>query len=170
MNRCRWGERWGRVSLGVSMEIGLKQEMLDMFKTTTDRIVDSTAQAATACWRSRRSWPASSRVSARSFRLRPISREQLVFLTAEWKGERFPDGRPKVSDAVLARMRKVSIEEAWGYLRSHGYPFQFEGDWKTIHDNVPVVGRALRLNTCPRALSWPSACSTAGIRKVVSVP
>src|SRR5262249_15822430 len=23
-----------------------------------------------------------------------ISREQMVFLTAEWKGERFPDGRP----------------------------------------------------------------------------
>jgi 4-hydroxy-4-methyl-2-oxoglutarate aldolase len=78
-----------------------------------------------------------------------ISREQLVFLTAEWKGDRFPDGRPKVSDAVLARMRKVSIEEAWGYLRSHGYPLQFEGDWKTIHDNVPVVGRALTAQYVP---------------------
>ncbi len=78
-----------------------------------------------------------------------ISREQLVFLTAEWKGERFSDGRPKVPDGVLARMRKVSIEEAWGYLRSHGYQSQFEGDWKTIHNDVPVVGRALTAQYMP---------------------
>jgi 4-hydroxy-4-methyl-2-oxoglutarate aldolase len=78
-----------------------------------------------------------------------ISREQLIFLTAEWKGERFSDGRPKVPDSVLARMRKVSIEEAWGYMRSHGYPLQFEGDWKTIHDNIPVVGRALTAQYVP---------------------
>jgi 4-hydroxy-4-methyl-2-oxoglutarate aldolase len=78
-----------------------------------------------------------------------IAREQLVFLTAEWKGERFPDGRPKVPDQILARMRKVSIEEAWGFLRAHGYPSQFEGDWKMIHDHVPVVGRALTAQYMP---------------------
>src|SRR5438105_2428683 len=78
-----------------------------------------------------------------------ISREQMVFLTAEWKGERFPDGRPKVPDEILARMRKVSIEEAWGVLRSHGYHSQFEGDWKTIHRDVPVVGRALTAQYLP---------------------
>jgi 4-hydroxy-4-methyl-2-oxoglutarate aldolase len=78
-----------------------------------------------------------------------ISREQMIFLTAEWKGERFADGRPKVPDNILARMRKVSIEEAWGVLRSHGYHFQFEGDWKTIHRDVPVVGRALTAQYLP---------------------
>jgi regulator of RNase E activity RraA len=78
-----------------------------------------------------------------------ISREQIVFLTAEWKGERFPDGRPKVPDEILERMRRVSIEEAWGVLRSHGYNFQFEGDWKTIHPDVPVVGRALTAQYIP---------------------
>jgi 4-hydroxy-4-methyl-2-oxoglutarate aldolase len=78
-----------------------------------------------------------------------ISRDQLVFLTAEWKGGRFPDGRPKVPDPILARMRKVSIEEAWGFLRAHGYPSQFEGDWKMIHDDVPVVGRALTAQYMP---------------------
>ena len=78
-----------------------------------------------------------------------ISREQLIFLTAEWKGDRFPDGRPKVPDQILDRMRKVSIEEAWGLLRSHGYGSQFEGDWKTIHNDVPVVGRALTAQYMP---------------------
>ena len=78
-----------------------------------------------------------------------ISREQLVFYTAEWKGERFPDGRPKVPDDILARLKNVSIEEAWGVLRSHGYHNQFEGGWQLIHDNVPVVGRALTAQYMP---------------------
>ncbi len=78
-----------------------------------------------------------------------ISREQMIFLTAEWKGERFSDGRPRVPDEILTRMRKVSIEEAWGVLRSHGYNLQFEGDWKVIHQDVPVVGRALTAQYLP---------------------
>jgi regulator of RNase E activity RraA len=78
-----------------------------------------------------------------------ISRDQMTFLTAEWKGERFSDGRPKVPDEILARMRKVSIEEAWGVLRSHGYNLQFEGNWQTIHRDVPVVGRALTAQYMP---------------------
>jgi regulator of RNase E activity RraA len=72
-----------------------------------------------------------------------ISREQLIFFTQEWEGERFPDGRPKVPDDILQRMRNVSIEEAWGVLRLEGFHNQFEGGWKMIHDNLPVVGRAL---------------------------
>ena len=70
-----------------------------------------------------------------------IAREQLIFYTAEWKGERFPDGRPKVPDDIVERMKNVSIEEAWGVLRTHGYDNQFEGGWQLIHDDVPVVGR-----------------------------
>jgi 4-hydroxy-4-methyl-2-oxoglutarate aldolase len=78
-----------------------------------------------------------------------ISREQLEFLTAEWKGERFPDGRPKVPDAIVARVKKVSIEEAWEVLRTHGYTNQFEGGWQRVHDDVPVVGRALTAQYMP---------------------
>src|SRR5436305_9911829 len=78
-----------------------------------------------------------------------LSRDQLLFLTAEWKGERFPDGRPKVPDSIVARMKKVSIEEAWELLRTHGYPNQFEGGWKMVHADVPVVGRALTAQYMP---------------------
>ena len=72
-----------------------------------------------------------------------ISKEQMIYYTQEWKGERFEDGRPKVSEEILKRIEKISIEEAWGVLRKHGYHNQFEGGWKMIHDDVPVVGRAL---------------------------
>lgn len=76
--------------------------------------------------------------------------DELVYYTSEWTGERFDDGRPKVADEVLERMKKVSIEEAWGVLRSKGYHTQFEGNWVTIHDDQPVVGRALTAQYMPR--------------------
>ena len=72
-----------------------------------------------------------------------ISKDYLIFLTSKWEGERFPDGRPKVSDDILERMKSVTIEEAWGVLRGEGYHNQFEGNWQPLHEDVPVVGRAL---------------------------
>src|SRR5690349_8723102 len=72
-----------------------------------------------------------------------IPRDELIFLTSEWKGDRFPDGRPKIPDELIKRARKIGIEEAWQVLRNEGYTCQFEGNWKMVHDDVPVVGRAL---------------------------
>lgn len=75
--------------------------------------------------------------------------DQMKYLTPHWQGERFEDGRPKVADAILARMKKVSIEEAWGVLRNEGYHNQFEGGWQPLHDDVPLVGRALTVQYMP---------------------
>ena len=72
-----------------------------------------------------------------------ISKEELTFLTSAWKGERFADGRPKIPDALIVRAKKIGIEEAWTVLRNEGYNNQFEGNWKLVHDDVPVVGRAV---------------------------
>ena len=49
-----------------------------------------------------------------------LSSSEIKFLTNKWQGERFDDGRPKVSNGVLERMKRVSIEEAWGVLRNEG--------------------------------------------------
>lgn len=78
------------------------------------------------------------------------SAEELIYLTQEWEGERFEDGRPKVADEILERIGKVSIEEAWGVLRSKGYNNQFEGNWEILHDEVPVVGRVLTASYMPK--------------------
>jgi 4-hydroxy-4-methyl-2-oxoglutarate aldolase len=69
--------------------------------------------------------------------------------TPAWTGERLPDGRPKVSDDILKRMRNVSIEEAWAIIRNEGYHNQFEGNWQILHQDVPVVGRALTAQYMP---------------------
>ena len=74
---------------------------------------------------------------------------ELEFLTAQWKGERFADGRPKVSDALIERAKKIGIEEAWQILHNEGYNNQFEGNWKMVHDDVPVVGRAVTARYSP---------------------
>ncbi len=75
--------------------------------------------------------------------------EQLQILTPSWKGERFEDGRPKVSDELLDRLKKISMEEAWGYLRSQGYNNQYENDWTIINDAEPMTGRALTAQYMP---------------------
>ncbi|GAA4931443.1 RraA family protein [Mucilaginibacter defluvii] len=71
-----------------------------------------------------------------------ITRDELIFYTSEWKGERFKDGRPKIPDALIERAKNIGIEEAWTVLRNEGYNNQFERGWKTVNDK-PVVGRAV---------------------------
>lgn len=72
-----------------------------------------------------------------------LSKEEMIFLTPEWKGERFDDGRPKVSDAVLSRMKGVTLEEAWAVLRADNFNYQYAEDWETINPDSVLVGRAV---------------------------
>src|SRR5688500_11118755 len=78
----------------------------------------------------------------RSLFAQTISKEELNFLTSEWKGERFADGRPKIADDLLARAKKIYIDDAWTVLKNEGYVNQFEGNWKTVNDTT-ITGRAL---------------------------
>jgi regulator of RNase E activity RraA len=72
-----------------------------------------------------------------------FSKEQRLELTREWEGERFPDGRPKVPDELLNRLKTVDAEEAWGVLMEAGYQNQFEGGWKVINAGPRVAGRVV---------------------------
>lgn len=77
------------------------------------------------------------------------SPEYIKALTSEWQGERFPDGRPKVSDALLERLKNISIEEAWGVLRNKGYQNQFENDWQIINPDEAMTGRVVTAQYMP---------------------
>jgi len=72
-----------------------------------------------------------------------FSKEQRVELTRQWSGERFADGRPKVADSLLERLKSVDAEEAWGVLMGEGYPNQFEAGWKVINPGERMVGRVV---------------------------
>jgi len=72
-----------------------------------------------------------------------IPKDELIFLTSQWKGERFADGRPKVPDDLLVRARGIGIDDAWTVLKNLGYTNQFEGGWKMVNDSTLVIGRAV---------------------------
>ncbi|HEY5371503.1 MAG TPA: RraA family protein [Hanamia sp.] len=78
-----------------------------------------------------------------------ISKEELIALTPEWKGERFPDGRPKVPDDIVKRMKAVSVEEAWATMTNAGYRYQVAEEWQVINPDSVLVGRAVTATFMP---------------------
>lgn len=78
-----------------------------------------------------------------------LTREHLIDYTPDWTGERFPDGRPKVPDAILERMKNVTLEEAWAVVSAAGFSHQFEDGWLAIHPEQVLVGRALTSQWLP---------------------
>ncbi|MDB5199343.1 MAG: demethylmenaquinone methyltransferase-like protein [Chitinophagaceae bacterium] len=77
------------------------------------------------------------------------SPEYIKTLTYLWKGERSADGRPKVSDQLLERLKNVTLEEAWGVLRRKGYVNQYEGDWIVIQPDSVMTGRVVTAQYMP---------------------
>jgi regulator of RNase E activity RraA len=78
-----------------------------------------------------------------------LTPQQLIEYTPDWKGERFPDGRPKVPDAILDRMKNVTLEEAWAVVTGAGFSHQYDDNWVSIHPQNVLVGRALTSQWLP---------------------
>jgi 4-hydroxy-4-methyl-2-oxoglutarate aldolase len=91
-----------------------------------------------------------------------MTRDQILFYTADWKGERFPDGRPKLPDQLLKRATSATIEDVWEYLRAHGYRNQFESGWQALHMGVPFAGRALTAQYMPTRPDMAKAIKAEG--------
>ena len=78
-----------------------------------------------------------------------FSKEQILAFTSQWKGERFADGRPKVSDSLVKRLAGIAIEEAWQVMRNEGYNNQFEAGWQIIHPEKVLAGRVVTAQYMP---------------------
>jgi len=78
-----------------------------------------------------------------------ITKEQLLALTPEWKGDRFADGRPRVPDNIIQRMKAVSVEEAWAVMKNAGYGYQVAEGWQVINPDSVLVGRAVTATFMP---------------------
>ncbi len=90
------------------------------------------------------------------------TKEQILFYTSDWKGERFPDGRPKLPDSLLTRALDVSIEDVWDFLRGHKYNSQFEANWQSLHPDQPFAGRALTAQYMPSRPDMSKAITAEG--------
>lgn len=95
-----------------------------------------------------------------------LTKDEMIQYTGYWKGERFPDGRPMVSDDIIKRMRNVTVTEAWqilngmsdtegqgapgsGEFRRSTYTNQYYGEFKQMRDNVIICGRASTIHFLP---------------------
>ncbi len=78
-----------------------------------------------------------------------LSREQLMKYTESYKGDRFPDGRPKVDDRLLKKMEGLSAEEVWAVLPGEGYKNQYEGNFRILHPEKKLIGRAVTVQFMP---------------------
>jgi len=91
-----------------------------------------------------------------------FTKDELIKYTPKWKGERFENGRPKVSDDILERMKKVSIEEAWAVCNRHGFVNQFESNWVVTEENPVLVGRAVTAYFHPKRPDVDSMITAQG--------
>lgn len=95
-----------------------------------------------------------------------LTQDEMLYYTSLWKGERFADGRPKVSDDLIHRTRYVSVTEAWqilnglsdaegqgpvsfGEFRRPTYSNQYYGELKMMRDEITICGRASTIHFLP---------------------
>lgn len=93
-----------------------------------------------------------------------IPKEELTFLTSEWKGARFPDGRPKISDDLIERAKHVGLDDAWQVLKVSGYLNQFEGEWKTLNDET-ITGRVVTAMFMPNRPDLEKNIKDRGVKQ-----
>lgn len=77
-----------------------------------------------------------------------LNREQMIKYTKQNPFDRFPDGRPKVPDALLEKVKTMSAEEVLAIIRK-GYPNQYVDGFKILSPGKTMVGRAMTLQLMP---------------------
>jgi regulator of RNase E activity RraA len=97
-------------------------------------------------------------------RIQPTA-DDLIELTSSWSGERFPDGRPRVPDDVLARLRETTTEQAWSVMLKAGFERQFAGGWRQTHPGTVLVGRAVTSQFLPHRPDYDRVVVAAGARE-----
>jgi 4-hydroxy-4-methyl-2-oxoglutarate aldolase len=86
--------------------------------------------------------------AAVSSQVNTLTREQLMKYTAQNPYGRFEDGRPKVPDEILEKLKSMSAEEVLGIAR-RGYPNQYVDGFKILSPGKVMVGRAMTLQLMP---------------------
>ncbi|MEX2262499.1 MAG: dimethylmenaquinone methyltransferase [Bryobacteraceae bacterium] len=78
-----------------------------------------------------------------------FTREQMVQYTAKNPYERFDDGRPKVPDSLLEKVKGLTAEDVFGVLQGAQFQNQFEGNFRLLHPGRKLVGRVVTAQFMP---------------------
>ncbi len=85
-------------------------------------------------------------VDAQLFKL---TREQVVEITADNPFDRFPDGRPKIPDALVEQAKGMSAEDVWAVLPGKNYRNQWADGFQVLHPGTKMAGRAFTAQFMP---------------------
>jgi regulator of RNase E activity RraA len=111
-----------------------------------------------------------------------LTREQMIKYTAQNPFDRFPDGRPKVPDALLEKLKDMSSEEVMGAGRAPGAGGpggggaaaaggnQYTDGWKILHPGKKLIGRAVTLQLMPYRAEVATVDAEEWKKKGNSVP
>jgi 4-hydroxy-4-methyl-2-oxoglutarate aldolase len=94
-----------------------------------------------------------------------ITHQQVTLLCSpQWTGPRTPDGRPRVSDDLLKRMRNVPVTMAWGIVMGAGYVNCYENatGWVVLRPDEAIVGRVLTAQYMPSHPDYMRAVMAQG--------
>ena len=76
--------------------------------------------------------------------------ERVAALTPLYQHERFADGRPRVPDDILERMRHVTNDEAWGVSNAGTITTSSSKvTGSNLHPDRVLVGRAVTVRMVP---------------------
>jgi 4-hydroxy-4-methyl-2-oxoglutarate aldolase len=78
-----------------------------------------------------------------------LTRDQLIEYTAQSPFDRFPDGRPKIPDALIERAHGLSSEEIFAVLPGKGFRNQYDDGFRILHPDKKLVGRAFTVQFMP---------------------
>ncbi len=78
-----------------------------------------------------------------------FTREQMIRYTSQNPFDRFPDGRPKAPDDLIAKLKALSMEEVWSVLPRAGYPCQYADGFRILHPGKKLAGRAVTAQFIP---------------------
>lgn len=103
------------------------------------------------------------------------TREEIIAMTPEWTGERFEDGRPRVTDKYLDALYGMTLEELWKPIFVKGYESQFIA-MKSLHPefkedgtvNQKLVGRAVTAMYAPVRPDYKEAMNAMARAKGLS--
>ena len=96
-----------------------------------------------------------------------LTKDEMVALTAANPFDRFPDGRPKIPDSILARAKEISSEEVWAVVGNgpgRGYTNQYADGFEVLHPGKTLVGRAFTVQFMPSRPDLNTYNSAKGVK------
>jgi len=94
-----------------------------------------------------------------------MTRDQMLFYTSDWKGDRFPDGRPKLPDALLKRVVIFPLKTCGIFCERTAIRISLKGAGRRSTLRGHSLGAHSPHSTCQHGQTWRRPSPQRGKRK-----